>query len=259
MKRPTDDELILHYYGESPEAEEIDRLLSVSAELRKHYEKLRLVLDSVEVPPVPDPSPYFESRLWHRLEPELKRRPQGLAGWLRPRREWRLVGAMMLLLVLSFAAGRFWPRGDAPPVEASLEQVRERILLVTVAGHLERSEMLLVELANARGNGTYDLTSERRLASELKGSNRLYRQAALQAGQPEIASLLDELERVLLELSHAPEEVLTEDLGDMRLRLDEGDLLFKVRVVGSRLRQEARTPPTEPSRIADDRDTGRDA
>ena len=31
-----------------------------------------------------------------------------------------------------------------------------------------------------------------------------------------------------------------DDLGELRLRLDEGDVLFKVRVLGSRIRQEVR-------------------
>lgn len=259
MRQPTDDELILHYYGESPEPEEMDRLIESSADLRGRWAELRRILDAVEEPPVPEPSHFFESRVWNRLESEVvrgeRRRAGGLRSWLVPRREWGLVGAMVLLLVLSFAAGRFWPRDESAVSTASLDRIRERILLVTVAAHLERTEMLLVELANARGNGVYDLTAERLLAAELKGSNRLYRQTALQAGQPELAALLEDLERVLLELAHGPDEMPSEDLGALRLQVDEGDLLFKVRVVGSRLRQETRTD----NRPAVARGTGLDA
>jgi hypothetical protein len=43
-------------------------------------------------------------------------------------------------------------------------------------------------------------------------------------------ALLDQLEPVLLELANAPA-----DLGDARRRVDDGDLLFKVRIVGGRL------------------------
>lgn len=259
MRQPTDDELVLHYYGESPDPAEMNRLIEGSPELRERFAELRRILDAVEEPPIPEPSPFFESRVWNRLEAEVGgatgSRVGRLRGWLAPRREWGLVGAMALLLVLSFAAGRFWPRDEVTISTASLERIRERILLVTVAGHLERSETLLVELANAQGNGVYDLSAERALATELKGSNRLYRQSALQAGQPELAALLEDLELVLLELAHGPGEVPSEDLGALRLQVDESDLLFKVRVVGSRLRQETRTD----IRPAIDRGAGRDA
>ena len=258
MKQPTNDDLILHYYGESPEPEAMDRLIEATPELRERYEELRRILDAVDEPPIPEPSPFFESRVWNRLETEVagggERRAEGLRRWLAPRREWGLVGAMALLLVLSFAAGRFWPRDEVTISTASLERIRERILLVTVAGHLEQSERLLVELANAQGNGVYDLSAERDLATELKGSNRLYRQSALQAGQPELVALLEDLELVLLELAHGPGEVPSEDLGALRHQVDESDLLFKVRVVGSRLRQETRTD----TRPAVDRGAGLD-
>ena len=55
-----------------------------------------------------------------------------------------------------------------------------------------------------------------------------------------MALLLEQLETVLVELSQGPQTVSSEDLGELRLRLDEGDVLFKVRVLGSRIRQEAR-------------------
>lgn len=259
MKRPTDEELVLHYYGETPDPEGMERELAASLELRERFANLRAVLDAVEEPPIPEPSPFFESRVWNRLEAEVTagadNRLLGLRGWLRPRREWGLIGAVALLLVLSFTAGRFWPQDEVTSSVAALEEIRDRILLVTVAGHLEQTEMLLIELANAKGNGVYDLASERQLAAELKSSNRLYRQSALQAGQPELAALLEDLERLLLELAHGPESLTSDDIGALRLQVDESDLLFKVRVVGSRLRQETRTD----NRPAIDRGAGRDA
>ncbi|MGB5296211.1 MAG: hypothetical protein WBP34_14785, partial [Thermoanaerobaculia bacterium] len=111
-------------------------------------------------------------------------------------------------------------------------------LLMTVAGHLERSEMLLLELVNTRDNGDIDVSVERQLANELGQESRLYRQAAQEAGKMDVAVLLEQLETVLVELSHGPQTVPSSDLGELRVRLDEGDVLFKVRVLGTRLRQE---------------------
>ena len=59
-----------------------------------------------------------------------------------------------------------------------------------------------------------------------------------QAGKTDVAVLLEQLETVLVELSHGPQTVPSSDLGELRVRLDEGDVLFKVRVLGTRLRQE---------------------
>jgi hypothetical protein len=149
---------------------------------------------------------------------------------------------MAMLLVVAFLTGRFWPRQETVAVIAEQPAPSpERILLVTVAGHLERSEMLLLELVNTEENGSFDLSLERELAGELSGESRLYRQAARNAGQADVALVLEQLERVLVELAHGPAETPSSELGELRLRLDEAGLLFKVRVVGSRLRQETRT------------------
>ena len=100
--------------------------------------------------------------------------------------------------------------------------------------HLERSERLLTELANAPAEGPVDLSAERQWAQDLLAANRLYRQSSRQGGRPGLASLLDELEPFLLELAHGthrnpgrrPRRVL-------RARLEEQTLLFKMRVASS--------------------------
>jgi hypothetical protein len=151
------------------------------------------------------------------------------------------VAATLFLVAVAFLAGRLWPRQQVELAAGAFEG-QERILLLTVADHLEKSEMLLVELANTRDNGEFDISAERQLASRLRSDSRLYRQAARQSGQADVAALLEQLERVLMELANSPETIPSADLGELRVLLDEGDLLFKVRVVGSRLRAEGRGP-----------------
>ena len=86
----------------------------------------------------------------------------------------------------------------------------------------------------------FDISAERQLAGQLRSDSRLYRQAAKQSGQADVAALLEQLERVLIELANGPETIPSSDLGELRALLEEGSLLFKVRVVGSRLREEGR-------------------
>ena len=239
-----DEDLILFYYGEASNAREIEAQLEGSPATRQRYADLCLVLDSVQEETVPERSAAYGSRIWHRIAPQIEGSKTRKRNWqaLLPRRQWALVGAVALLLVVTFLAGRSVPGPDVQQLAGLPSEGRERILLMTVAGHLERSEMLLLELVNTRDNGEIDLSLERRLASELGQESRLYRQAARQAGKTDVVALLEQLETVLLELSNGPETVPSAELGQLRVRLEEGDVLFKVRVLGSRLRQEVNTP-----------------
>lgn len=241
MRKVRDEDLVLYYYGEAADADEIADALAGSPELGQRYSALCLVLDAVEAGPVPERSPAYGSRTWHRIATEIgesRSRSRGW-NWLQPSRQWVLGVVMVVLLVAAFVAGRLVPEPDTQLLAGLPSDGRERILLMTVAGHLERSEMLLLELVNTHDNGEIDLSLERQLAGELGQESRLYRQAAQQAGKTDVAAFLEQLETVLVELSHGPETVPSADLGNLRVRLDEGDVLFKVRVLGSRLRNEA--------------------
>jgi hypothetical protein len=150
---------------------------------------------------------------------------------------------VVLLIGASFMAGRLLPRaggGAASPTQAA-EKVRERILLVDLGDHLDRSQMVLVELASAGGSaGDVDITSERDRAEQLVAVNRLYRQTAASTGDAAMASILDDLERVLVDIAASPSTVSQEDLDLVRRRIDSKELLFKVRVVSSQVRERQR-------------------
>jgi len=243
MRPLREEDLILYYYGEATEPEEIEGQLESSSELREQYAALCLILDAVEEIPIPERSPAYGSRIWHRIAPHIEGQGRSVWSWqwLRPSRQWALAATLILLLVTAFLVGRWVPGPEAPQTAGLSTHGRDRILLMTVADHLERSEMLLLELVNTQENGDVDLSVERQLASELGGQSRLYRQAAQQAGKSDLAVVLAQLETVLVELSNGPQTVLSADLGELRVRLDEGDVLFKVRVLGSRIRQEVET------------------
>jgi hypothetical protein len=84
--------------------------------------------------------------------------------------------------------------------------------------------------------GAPDSSADQARASELVAANRLYRQSASQAGEASLASILDELERVLIEIANQPPDVTRGELREMRRRIDEEDLLFKIRVLSSQVR-----------------------
>jgi len=245
MKPPSDEELILHYYGESDRAAEIDAALD-DPEVAVRWRRLRDVLDAVpreaETPARPQG---YGAEVWRRIEGRLPERSAGAGRLLRlPVGEgriwqWAAAAGVVLLVGASFWVGGFW-RASTPAVTAGEDEGAPRVLLLAVSDHLDRTEMLLAELVN-RGAGEGDVSVEREWAEELTTASRFYRQAAERSGAPEVAWFLAQLEPVLVELSHAPEELSDGDLADLRSRLERGDTLFKIRVVGSRLKHETTT------------------
>jgi len=92
---------------------------------------------------------------------------------------------------------------------------------------------MLMELTNADAKHSYDMTEESKRAEDLVASNRMYRLTAQQRGETRIASLLSDLEPVLLELAHAGQSLTPAELAALQKRIDTAGLLFKVRVVSA--------------------------
>src|SRR6476660_8340780 len=64
---------------------------------------------------------------------------------------------------------------------------------------------MLVELASADDTiGAVDISLEQSRAEQLVAANRLYRQTAVSTGDARMAALLDELERVLVDIAASP-------------------------------------------------------
>jgi hypothetical protein len=97
--------------------------------------------------------------------------------------------------------------------------------------------MVLVELANAPAGEVLNVAAQRAVADELVSSGRLYREAAVRTGDPALAAVLEELERVLLEVAAGPDALQPADLGMLQRRIESRRLLFKVRVVGTQVRE----------------------
>ena len=128
--------------------------------------------------------------------------------------------------------------GDAAGGTAeATSQLRERLLLVDLSDHLDRSQRVLVELVSAEDERGASLAGERERAEQLVSANRLYRDTAAANGDASIVDLLDQLERVLVEVAASPSAGSASELGEVRRRIESGSLLFKVRVVSSDLQE----------------------
>jgi hypothetical protein len=229
---------------------------------RESYEALASVLAMVEAAPVPERDDAYGARVWRQIEPKLKQRfPFDWRAWFTLPR-LALVGAVAAVIVAAFVAGRYWPR---PPIQgpqvanaAISAPVRERILLVAVGDHLDRSQMLLLELENAEAPkgaaaGMVDISAQQQRAGDLVAANRLYRQSAARSGDATLSAVLDDLEPMLIQIAHSPSKISPAQLEEIQKRIAARGILFKVRVVGSEVREREKSsnPATKPAQSPD--------
>ena len=251
-----EDDLVLHYYGELTAADEarVTAHLGECAPCHAEYRRLQRVLAAVDQAALAGPElpESFERTVWARLAPNLPVGSRGWLGWMvfsPARLAW--AASILLLVGAAFMAGRMSPR-QPQGTAAAAEHVRERILLVDLGDHLARSQMVLVELVNAQGSGpggsgTVDISTERDRAEQLVAANRLYRQTAAATGDTAVLDLLDQLERVLVDVAASPSTMSSRELDDVRRRIESGSLLFKVRVVSSDLQERQKAAVQRPT------------
>jgi hypothetical protein len=244
MTHPTEETLNDYLERELTPAEQVRVAthLEICADCALIVAELQQVVrDASALGPIEPPE-----HVWTSLQSKVHS-PQPKAQSLWPRYAWALATAA--LVVMAFFVGRVAQQREQQTVSrqdgttaghASADQtaVRERVLLVAVGDHLERSQMVLVELAHAETRDQLDISAERQLADDLVASNRLYRQTAQQMGQENVAGLLDELERVLVEVARGPSTVSMGQLADIQQRIEALGIVFKMKVVGSEIREQ---------------------
>src|SRR5690242_19684494 len=242
----TEDDLTLYFYGEGKRRAEIEAHLQDCAACAASYRAIAGALALIRTPETPERGDQYGLEVWQRIRPELAERqaPWWMAWMQGPR--LAALAAAAVLIVAAFVAGRVWEHQPSPaqtvattapgagaPATSAADSGRRRILLTSVADHLDRSERVLTDIVNT--SSPRDISSEQTWAQDLLTTSRLYRQDAVDAGERSVASELDELERSLLEIVHSPSEITAADLENIRRRIDAAALLFKVRVMSVEL------------------------
>jgi hypothetical protein len=247
----TPDELVLHYYGETAHEDgpRVDRHLAECAACQAERETLRRVLTLVESAPPVEVRPGFERDVWARLEPQLDAPRAGWRDWFSVPR-WALAGGVAAMVLAAFVAGRFsgasLPAAPVEPTAAALSgppalEASGRVLRAAVGDHLDQSQIMLVELLNADPKERGQFAADQVRAGDLVAASRLYRQSATQSGDTAVTGILEDVERVLLEIANAPVDVTSKELNGLKARIAAQDLLFRVRVVASEMRQQTKT------------------
>jgi len=172
---------------------------------------------------IPEPDAGFEARIWARVS-------RGVADEARPRWRWAWLAVPALAtaaLAIAFFAGRVTKAPDGVTPIAYLPQ--EQLLRAATVEHLDRTKIVLIETSNGQA------TKAR--AEELISSNRLLRRSATQAGQLQTAELLEEVERMLVEIARSPETMSREEATALQERIREQGLLFRVRLLEQQQKQ----------------------
>ena len=236
-RHPSRDDLVLLHYGEAGDRGAVEAHLASCERCLADFKALQRALANFGSLTVPEPDEGFEARMWQRVQPGLDSRAR--SGWRTFFSPARLAfaGALAVLVIAAFAIGRGWPRPGVVAPAASDEVADDRVLLVAVIDHLDRSERALMELVNTDPAGDVDISTEQASVRDLVPANRLIRQAATEVGEAGMAGLLDDLERVLVEIAHSPSTVSPEEFNEIRGRIESQGIIFKVRVLGSDARE----------------------
>jgi hypothetical protein len=244
-----EDALVLHYFDEGSAAarEAARRHLATCEACRDELDQMRDALALVSASAPPEAPDGFERVMWARVSRQLEaRRSTGWLGWLaRPR--LAMAGAAMVLVAAAFVAGR-WTREPLtlpPPTEVLVTLAPETAVQLATGDYLERAQMTLAEVLHADADGP-GLTAERERAADLVAASRLIRQSVDRAGDAAMADVLDDLERVLVEIANRADSWSPDELEAFKARLDAGGMLFRLRVMNAEMRQrnQPRAAPT---------------
>lgn len=248
----TDDDLILHFYGEATrEAARIDAHLAECADCNANWDALQQTLKMVDNCEVPDAPEGFERVMWARVRPSLPDPKAARAYWWSPR-VWAPIAGLAAVITIAFVSGRLFSHVGAPvsPVSANDAQAearnhRESVLLSALGDHFELTEQLLVEIKNTPDARRVDLSFEQQTARDLVAAGRLYKATAEQNGDGQLAAVLEDLERVLVDVAAGPDQMNKKDLKSLRARIEDDSLLFKVRALTTAVREREKAMSTQ--------------
>jgi len=240
MQHLTEEQLVAHYYRDDDAPAAANEHLASCAECAAEFDSITRVLALVKEAPVPERGEDYGEQVWTRLRWRL--------GAPSRRKQWQWL-AVAAVLAMGLCTGVVWngrhsPKqpmvagvktrpSAAPPATVAGATQNQRVLVVVVSDHLEASERMLTDVSNADPTKTFDSDAQQQRAAELVASNRIYRQTALQRGDERIASVLADLEPILVELAHAGKTLSPDELASIQKRIETKGLLFKVRVMSA--------------------------
>jgi hypothetical protein len=274
MKQWTNDDMILLYYQEldDEQSQQLSDAIKASDLLQARYREVCGLLDSVGKDNVPPPSSDLNQRIManvaelkqtrHALDLDNTKAKSGLSLWSRaraklaqlfPSDQWGGLATASAVIAVTISVVFYMGRLSVEPVTMATntspalrfvdqpafdEKASRRILLTNVSSHLETSGRFLTLVSNSGKDSEIDMASRAQMLQDMIGFNRLYRRAAERSNDLPLVSVLQQMEIVLLQLSHTDDDTNESDLDGIRSRLDDSDLLFKLKVTNKKINRE---------------------
>ena len=244
MKHLSEEQLIEYGYGEGDKVL-IEEHFAVCRECDKAYAALQADLVEITLPDPPQRAQSYGQYVWERLQHQLPIYEKPHRNWLG----WGLwrslsyAAAAALLLTSAFVGGHLWERNQADtstknhaaPAPPAGSHPPQRVVVVVLSDHLDRSERLLLELKHADADSTEMVSPLRDEARSLLDANRICRQKAKQDEDPALTGALDHLDRLLTELANQPGGLNKATITRLQDEINKDGLLFEVRVLRSRI------------------------
>jgi hypothetical protein len=240
MNHLSEEELVAHAYAEG-DNHSVQQHLQACAECAKSYHTLGSDLADMKFAEAPARDAAYGHLVWESIAgslPAYESRKSWFRGGLWPALSYAAAG--MAVVVCAFLGGRLWEHRHAQAVSQNHAQQHEqtavtlvqRVDVVVLSDHLDRSERLLVELKHADGgNAASPLGDE---ARRLLPANRFCRQHAKQDDDRALSTALDRLDHLLVELANQPEGLNSQTISRLQDEMNADGLLFEVRVLRSR-------------------------
>jgi hypothetical protein len=262
MKHLTEEEWIEFYYGESADSQALQEHLAeckecatMGQELARDLPKLQGMLLAADEP---QRDAEYGAAVWQVVRSSITPYPQTKTarqrwgwpgGWGLKLALAGCVAALAAVILMAFYSGRWWEQRREPQVASMANgQAGQRVILLVISDHLDRSQRLLAEL-----NDPDEAAADHGLqatARELLTENRLYRTSAERAdsaakdahaegahaeNDASLETMLDDLEPVLVELANQPNHLNRAEIIRLRKEMNTSGVLFEIRVLRSKV------------------------
>jgi hypothetical protein len=244
MKHLSEEELVAHVYAEDDRDDVAAMHLAACTQCTNACAALRSDLADMQFREPPSRDALYGNRVWQSISPllpafEAPGTPRLRGGW------WRgltYAAAAAAVVACAFIGGRLWEHKHAQTLariqtrqnQHAVAPPPERVLVVVLSDHLDRSERLLVELKHAEADSDRTVSPLSEEARSLLPANRICRQNAKHADDPALATALDRLDHLLVQLADQPGGLNSATIARLQDEMNADGLLFKVRVLRSR-------------------------
>lgn len=248
MRHFTDQELIEYSYG-AGERSAIEEHFAGCGECEKAYGALQLDLAEMKFAAPPARDAGYGDRVWESISRRLPAYPArkriwlsgGLGGGL-----WRglsYAAACAALVACAFVGGRLWERREAriaagthpAAAQPGVAHAPQRVVVVVLSDHLDRSERLLVQLKHVDADSAEMVSPLRDEARSLLAANRICQKNAKQDDDPALRTALKHLDGLLGTLANEPGGLNSATITRLQDEMNQDGLLFEVRVLRSRI------------------------